>query len=309
MPNRKGKYLITIAGPTAVGKTTLAIKLAQHLQTEIISADSRQFFKELEIGTAKPEAGELAAVPHHFINSHHIWDQYSAGDFERGALEKLEQLFAVYDSVVMVGGSGFYIKAILEGLDELPSPAVGLREALTLRLRDEGLEVLQKEISSIDPVFALTKEFHNPQRVIRALEVYHTVGQPISFFQQKINKKRPFIPICLALDRDRAELYQRIDQRMDIMLQNGLVDEAKALEAYRSQHALQTVGYKEVYEYLDGAYDYSEMVRLLKQNSRRYAKRQLTWFRHQGAFTFFNPDDWKGIQSFVESAMTDGRDR
>ncbi|PWJ60649.1 tRNA dimethylallyltransferase [Dyadobacter jejuensis] len=300
MPNTKEKYLITIAGPTAVGKTSLAIRLAQNLQTEIISADSRQFFKELEIGTAKPTPAELAAVPHHFVNTHHIGETYSAGDFERDALVLLSRLFEVYDRVVMVGGSGFYIKALLEGLDALPAPLPGLRERLTLRLQAEGLPSLQKEIADLDPDFAQTAEFENPQRVIRALEVYITEGRPISYFQQTMKKSRPFKSVAIALDRDRQELYKRIDDRMDQMLEEGLVQEAQDLLPYRTAHALQTVGYKEVYGFLDGDYDEQEMVRLLKQNSRRYAKRQLTWFRHQGEFKWFHPDDFEQILKYTQ---------
>ncbi|MCF2442520.1 tRNA (adenosine(37)-N6)-dimethylallyltransferase MiaA [Dyadobacter sp. CY345] len=301
MPNSQAKYLITIAGPTAVGKTELSIKLAGALGTEIISADSRQIFRELSIGTAKPNAAELAAVPHHFINSHSITETYSAGDFERDALGKLDELFSHHDCVVMTGGSGLYIKAVCEGLDVLPAPLEGLRETLTARLINEGLEVLQEEIRVIDPAFAETKEIHNPQRVVRALEVFKTTGVPISQYQQKNIQQRPFKQILIALDRDRKELYDRIDLRMDNMLKEGLVEEAKSVIQFRDCHALQTVGYKEVYGYLDGLYDEKEMVRRLKQNSRRYAKRQLTWFRHQGNFKWFQPNQFNELLNFVQT--------
>ena len=300
MPNSQAKYLITIAGPTAVGKTELSIKLARALNTEIISADSRQIFRELSIGTAKPNETELEAAPHHFINSHSITESYSAGDFERDALALLDDLFLSHDVVIMTGGSGLYIRAVSEGLDALPAPSEGLREALTAQLSNEGLEVLQEEIKLIDPDFAATKEIHNPQRVVRALEVFKTSGIPISQYQQKNIQHRPFKQILIALDRDRKELYERIDLRMDIMLKEGLVEEAKSVMSLRSCHALQTVGYKEVYAHLDGLYDEKEMVRLLKQNSRRYAKRQLTWFRHQGDFTWFRPDQFDEILSYVK---------
>lgn len=301
MPNSQAKYLITIAGPTAVGKTELSIKLARALSTEIISADSRQIFRELSIGTAKPNAAELAAVSHHFINSHSITETYSAGDFERDALGKLDELFNQHDCVVMTGGSGLYIKAVCEGLDALPAPLEGLRETLTARLINEGLEVLQEEISVIDPDFAATKEIHNPQRVVRALEVFKTTGVPISQYQQKNIQQRPFKQILIALDRDRKELYDRIDLRMDNMLKEGLVEEAKSVIQFRDCHALQTVGYKEVYGYLDGLYNEKEMIRLLKQNSRRYAKRQLTWFRHQGDFKWFQPNQFDEILNYVKT--------
>ena len=299
MPNSPQKYLVTVAGPTAVGKTALSIRLARDLGTEIISADSRQFFRELSIGTAKPTTDELALAKHHFVDSHSISEAYSAGDFERDALALLDELFQKYDIVVMAGGSGFYVKAVLDGLDDLPAPLPGLRESLMQKLNDNGLLPLQEEVASIDPVFAATPEIANPQRVVRALEVFHTSGMPISQFKINNTRSRPFQPINIALDRDRAELYQRIDQRMDIMLEEGLVEEAKSVIAYREHHALKTVGYREVYSYLDGEYDEKEMVRLLKQNSRRYAKRQLTWFRHQGNFEWFRPDEYDRILKYV----------
>ncbi|QRR03603.1 tRNA (adenosine(37)-N6)-dimethylallyltransferase MiaA [Dyadobacter sandarakinus] len=297
------KYLIILAGPTAVGKTSLSVQLARELGTEIISADSRQIFRELNIGTAKPDAVELAAVPHHFINSHTISESYSAGDFERDVLRLLEKLFLKYDYVVLTGGSGFYIKAVSEGLDDLPSPLPRLRQQLTGRLHHEGLSVLQNEISQFDPVFAASTEFLNAQRVIRALEVYHTTGMPISSFQRQKQSARPFHQIQIALDRDRAELYRRIDDRMDTMLKAGLVQEARDLISFRSHHALQTVGYKEVYGYLDGEYDEAEMEKLLKQNSRRYAKRQLTWFRHQGNFHWFHADNLDGVLRYIQDEI------
>lgn len=301
LPGSKTKQLIIIAGPTAVGKTALSIRIAQALNTEIISADSRQFFRELNIGTAKPNAEELGQVKHHFINSHSIAEAYSAGDFERDALTLLDKLFETHDNVVMTGGSGLYIKAVSEGLDALPAPLEDLRETLTNKLHQEGLSTLQDEITNIDPVFASTAEIANPQRVVRALEVFYTTGIPISQYQLKQTQQRPFGQLMIALDRDRAELYNRIDLRMDLMLEQGLVDEAKALTPFRAHHALQTVGYKEVYGYLDGAYDEKEMVRLLKQNSRRYAKRQLTWFRHQGNFKWFHADDYDEILAYIKN--------
>jgi tRNA dimethylallyltransferase len=297
------KYLIVIAGPTAVGKTDLCLRLAEALQTVIVSADSRQLFRELTIGTAKPAPAELARIPHYFINSHSIAEPYSAGDFERDALTLLQQLFQERDVVLMTGGSGLYIKAVCEGLDDLPQPLPGLREELTLRLREEGLEVLQVDALHVDPDFAATPEIQNPQRVIRALEVFYTTGQPISSFQNRQVARRPFRQVLIGLDRDREELYQRINERMEAMLASGLVEEARSVAEYRHHHALQTVGYKEVYGYLDGEYGEEEMVRLLKQNSRRYAKRQLTWFRHQGDFAWFRAEDFEGVVNYIREAL------
>lgn len=291
--------LIVIAGPTAVGKTALCLRLAESLGAEIISADSRQFFRELTIGTAKPSDSELSRVKHHFINSHTIAQPYSAGDFERDVLALLPSLFKKNKRVIMTGGSGLYIKAVCEGLDNLPQPEIGLREKLTARLHEEGLRSLQDEVSAKDPDFATTPEIHNPQRVVRALEVWYTTGKPISSFQKKGQNERAFNQILIALNRDRQELYKRIEDRMDQMLAQGLVAEAEHVAEFRHHHALQTVGYKEVYGYLDGLYDEKEMVRLLKQNTRRYAKRQLTWFRHQGNFNWYQAEDEAGIWAFL----------
>lgn len=303
MSNRAEKYLIVVAGPTAVGKTELSITLAKALNTEIISADSRQFFRELNIGTAKPDVNELAEVTHHFINSHSITENYSAGDFERDVLILLKRLFQDKNCVIMTGGSGLYIKAVLEGLDDLPPPLPGLRQKLTQRLQAEGLTTLQSEVGRIDPAFAATPEIANPQRVVRALEVFYSTGIPISNYQLGESRKRAFKPILIALDRDRAELYNRIEMRMDLMLDTGLVSEAKSLMNYRSHHALQTVGYKEIFGFLDGLYDEQEMVRLLKQNTRRYAKRQLTWFRHQGDFKWFRAGQTEDVIRYAKDSM------
>jgi tRNA dimethylallyltransferase len=303
MSNTKKKKLIVIAGPTAVGKTALSVRLAQDLNTEIISADSRQFFRELNVGTAKPSEDELQQVHHYFINSHSIAENYSAGDFERDALMLLSSHFEKNDYIIMTGGSGFYIKAVLEGLDELPAPAAGLRESLTEKLSKDGLPVMQEEITRFDPEFATSREISNPQRVVRALEVFYTTGIPISQYQRGNVKIRDFDVIGVAVNRERAALYKRIDLRMDLMLENGLIEEVKGLIPYRSHQALQTVGYKEVFEYLDEKYDEQEMVRLLKQNSRRYAKRQLTWFRHQGPFRWFDVEDYNAILTYVNENL------
>ncbi|WP_373513168.1 tRNA (adenosine(37)-N6)-dimethylallyltransferase MiaA [Persicitalea sp.] len=297
------KILIVIAGPTAVGKTELCLKLAKELDTEIISADSRQFFRELSIGTAKPTEAELRQVPHHFINSHSIAETYSAGDFERDALALLNNLFQKKDCVIMTGGSGLYIKAVCEGLDDLPRPEPGLREELMRQLREDGLEYLQSEVLHLDPVFSATAEFQNPQRVVRALEVFYSSGRPISSFQKEKPGKRSFNIILIALERERGELYERIERRVDQMLTDGLVEEAKSVIAYRNHHALKTVGYKEVFGFLDGDYDEAEMVRLLKQNTRRYAKRQLTWFRHQGNYAWFQAEDYAGVKKWILEAV------
>jgi tRNA dimethylallyltransferase len=293
------KVLIVVAGPTAVGKTDLCVRLAQALQTEVISADSRQFYRELNIGTAKPSEAELQGVTHHFINSHSIDTLYSAGSFERDALAVLDTLFKTKDVVILTGGSGLYIKAVCEGLDDLPETPPELRSELMKRLETEGLEVLQTQLQTLDPVYCNLNDLQNTQRVVRALEVSLLTGKPYSSFREHQSAQRPFNIIQIALERDREELYRRIDARMDGMLTAGLVEEVRSLSNYRFHNALQTVGYKEVFDYMEGLYDYDEMVRLLKRNSRRYAKRQITWFKHQGNFKWFDATDFGGILSYI----------
>lgn len=282
----RNKLLVIVAGPTAVGKTDLCVALAKALDTVVISADSRQFYKELSIGTAKPSVAEQQGVPHYFIDSHHITDYYSAGDFEREVLALLHSLFQEKDVAILTGGSGMFIKAIIEGLDDMPEAPLELREKLEHRAETEGLETLAKELQTLDPVYFAEVDAQNHQRVVRALEVCLSMGRPFSSFRKKETAQRPFKMLKIALNRPREELYARIDTRMDSMLANGLMAEAQSVRQYRHHNALQTVGYKEIYEHLDGLYDHAEMVRLLKRNSRRYAKRQITWFKHQNEFVW-----------------------
>jgi tRNA dimethylallyltransferase len=297
------KTLIIIAGPTAVGKTDCAVALAQYFDTEVLSADSRQFYRELSIGTAKPTEAEMDGIVHHFINSHSIESLYSAGAFERDALACLDNLFSKKDVAIMVGGSGLYIKALCEGLDELPETPPELRQSLMQRLQTEGLIALQNDLQALDPVYCQTNDLQNSQRVVRALEVCLMMQRPFSSFRQREVAQRPFNIIPIALSRPREQLYARIDARMDMMIAAGLLDEVQSLAAYRHHNALQTVGYKEVFEYLDGQYDYDEMLRLLKRNSRRYAKRQLTWFMHQGNYEWFDAPNMEGILAYVISKL------
>lgn len=290
----KQPILLVIAGPTAVGKTALCVELAKQLKTEIISADSRQFYRELSIGTAKPSLEEQGGIKHHFIDSHSIQEYFSPGDFEREALILLEELFQQHEVVILTGGSGLYIKALLEGLDEMPEVDLALREQLNQQLLTEGIAPLRKQLQDLDPEYAAQVDAQNPQRIVRALEVCLSTGKPYSDFRKKQSIERPFQAIKICLDRPREELYARIDQRMDMMLAQGLVEEAKQYQDYQHLYALKTLGYKEVYAHLRGEYDEQEMIRLLKRNSRHYAKKQLTWFRHQGEFQFLHPDDVKG---------------
>ena len=297
------KTLIIIVGPTAVGKTDLCVKIAKLLDTEVVSADSRQFYRELAIGTAKPTIQEMDGVKHHFVNSHSIQDYYSVGDFERDCLAVLEEIFQKKDVAILTGGSGMFIKMITDGIDEMPEVDLTLRQNLAQRLENEGLEALANELKQLDPIYYEEVDIHNTQRVLRALEVCMATGKPFSSFRKNQKVERPFQMIKIALERPREELYTRIDKRMDMMLASGLEAEAKSVMDFREHYALKTVGYREIYEYLDGEYDRDEMVRLLKRNSRRYAKRQMTWFKNQDEFYWFDAKNEEKIIDFVKSCL------
>ncbi|ALD20662.1 tRNA (adenosine(37)-N6)-dimethylallyltransferase MiaA [Hymenobacter sp. DG25A] len=287
-----GPTLLVLAGPTAVGKTALSVRLAQHFSTEIISADSRQFFRELSIGTAKPTPAEMQGVPHHFIDSHSIAEEYNAGRFETETLALLETLFQRHQVVILTGGSGLYLQAVTDGFDVLPPIAPEVRTQIQEELATEGLPALVEHLRLLDPVTYERIDRQNPQRVVRALEVTRGTGQPFSSFHQAgKGVERPFRILKIALTREREELYTRIDQRVDDMLAAGLLDEVKSVEAYQHHNALQTVGYQEIFGYLRGEYDWEEAVRLLKRNTRRYAKRQLTWLRRDPAYMWLHPDE------------------
>ncbi len=273
------KTCIIIAGPTAVGKTSLAIELASTLQTQIISADSRQCYQELNIAVAKPSTDELARVHHYFINSHHIHESVSAADFESYALNSIGQIFQQHDVAVMVGGTGLYIKAFCEGLDLIPAVDAGIRLQIASDYDQHGLAWLQEMLRQEDPVYYANGEVMNPQRMMRALEVKRSSGQSITEFQNRTKKERPFNIIKIGLELPRPQLYDRINTRVDDMMKAGLEEEARGLLPYRHLNALQTVGYKELFAFFDGNLSVDAAVALLKQNSRHYAKRQLTWFK------------------------------
>ena len=296
----KKKKLIVIVGPTAVGKTAVGIAVAKHLNTEIISADSRQFYREMSIGTAKPTREELSQAKHHFIDSHSIAEEYSAGDFERDALALLERLFETKDTVVMVGGSGLFVRAVCEGLDDLPKAPSEVREKLNSMFETHGIEPLQQRLKEVDLEYYQTADVDNPQRVIRALEVFESTGKPFSSFHVKVVSERPFDVVTIGLNTDREELYERINHRVEKMLEAGLIAEVRSLLPYRSKPALLTVGYAEIFAYLDGMITLEDAVDKIKQNSRRYAKRQITWFKKYGNTEWFEPDDLEGILSFLK---------
>lgn len=281
--------MISIVGPTAVGKTVKAIEIAEYLKTEVISADSRQFYKEMSIGTAKPTQSELACVRHHFIDSHSVHDFYSAGAFERDALALLDRLFDDHRQVVAVGGSGLYLKALWHGFDEMPEILEGVRDQLNEEFAQTGIEPLLHELKLSDPVYFDQVDQMNHQRVIRALEVIRSTGMPFSKYRQsEPTVERPFKNVKIGLEMEREQLYARIDGRMDLMIAAGLFEEAELLYSHREMNALQTVGYKEIFDFMDGKYDRDEAVRLLKRNSRRYAKRQMTWFKADPEIKWFD---------------------
>ncbi|MBW8199384.1 tRNA (adenosine(37)-N6)-dimethylallyltransferase MiaA [Flagellimonas abyssi] len=273
------KVLLAVVGPTGIGKTALGIQLAKHFNTEIVSADSRQFFKEMEIGTAVPSKEELEQASHHFIQHKSIFEPYSVGDFEKEALFLLEDLFQKKDVVVMVGGSGLYVDAVISGLDEFPEVDPEIRSKLNQRLEDEGLQSLQKELKQKDPEYYKSVDLENPHRLIRALEVCQASGKPFSSFLDKPRAARPFKSFYIGIDAPRETIYERINTRVDLMMEAGLLREAENLYANKDLNALQTVGYKELFEYIEGNCTLEFAISEIKKNTRRFAKRQLTWLR------------------------------
>ncbi len=273
------KTLVSVVGPTAIGKTRLAIGLAKHFHTEIISADSRQFYKEMTIGTAVPSPDELRAAKHNFIQHKSVHDEYSVGDFERDALLLLSQLFEDKGKVVMVGGSGLYVDAVVSGLDKFPTIAPQIRQDLNNTLAEKGLIPLQQDLKRLDPDYFSRVDIANPHRVIRALEVCKGTGSPYSFFLGKKKAPRPFKNFTVGLMADRKIIYERIDQRVDRMIKQGLLEEARSLFPFKDLNALQTVGYKELFGYLNREYDLDFAIAEIKKNTRRFAKRQMTWYR------------------------------
>ena len=282
------KYLISVVGPTAIGKTALSIKLANYFKTEIISADSRQFFKEMSIGTAAPTEEELTAAPHHFIHHKSITEDYNVGAFEKEALKKIEELHQKHDIVIMVGGSGLYVDAVTKGLDYFPDVDPKIREQLNYTLKKEGLEALQLQLKNLDIVAYNTIAIDNPHRVIRALEICIGTNKPYSSFLNKEKNKRPFKTITIGLTADREIIYNRINKRVDIMVENGLIDEVKSLVEHKHLNALNTVGYKEIFNYLDEKWTLDFAISEIKKNSRRFAKRQLTWFKRNNDTLWFD---------------------
>jgi len=297
------KTVFLISGPTAVGKTSLAIQLAKQFNTDIISADSRQCYKEISIAVAKPSTAELNEVKHHFINSHSIFDNLNAASFEAYALKAAEEIFQLHDIAIMVGGTGLYTKAFCEGMDEIPAVDEIIRNQLQNNYKQSGIEWLQQQIQLHDPLFAKDGEMQNPQRMLRALEVVLSTGKSILQFRKGEKRKRNFKMIKIGLELPREKLYDRINQRVDDMMSAGLLNEAKELYLNKELNALQTVGYRELFDYLDGTISLEKAVELIKQNSRHYAKRQLTWFKRDEEIKWFHPYQIQEIISYLNDQI------
>jgi len=297
-------YLITIVGPTAIGKTSLSIALANYFKTSIISCDSRQFFREMTIGTATPTADELEQVPHYFIQNRSIYDNYNVGQFERDALQKLNVLFKKNNIILMVGGSGLYVNAVLKGLDYFPNINPSIRIQLKTELESDGIEPLQKQLKKKDLETYNSIDIYNSQRIIRALEVCLATGKPYSSFKNKPKATRNFTPITVGLDADRQLIYNRINRRVDLMVKQGLVEEAKKLYPNKQLNALQTVGYKELFNYFDEKFTLEFAINEIKKNTRRFAKRQLTWFKKDESIKWFKyDDDFTDIIKYIKNCL------
>jgi tRNA dimethylallyltransferase len=295
--------LIVLVGPTAVGKTEFCVNLAQKLKSDVFSADSRQFYRELNIGTAKPTSDEMKGVFHHYIDSHSITEYFSAGDYERQVTESLQKYFLQNKIAILTGGSGLYIKALLDGMDMMPAVDETLRKNLMNQLKDEGLMPLSEKLKSLDPITYSSIDINNSQRVVRALEVCISTGRPFSEFKKDKKKILPFETIKIGLERPRSILYERINQRVDQMINQGLISEVESLIPFKSHNALQTVGYKEVFDFFESKYSYHEMIELLKRNTRRYAKRQLTWFKNQDNFEWFEAENQRIIFDHISEKL------
>jgi tRNA dimethylallyltransferase len=296
--------LLVVVGPTGVGKTDLTLTLAKRLNTEIVSSDSRQIYKELTIGTAVPEPWQLKEVPHHFIHTHSIFDYYNASKFEFEVLEKLQELFQQYDHVLMTGGSGLYVDAVCKGIDDLPPVEMDIRNQLWQEFEEQGLAFIRQKLKSLDPAYYKKVDLKNHKRMLKALEVTLQTGKPYSSFLTKPHKNRPFSIVKIGLNRDRAELHERINIRVDKMMETGLLDEARAWYEHKQLNALNTVGYRELFNYFDGKTSLEEAVELIKRNSRRYARKQISWFSRDPEMAWFHPDEEEKIIAHINRYNT-----
>lgn len=299
-----GKHLITIIGPTAIGKTTLAIKIANYFKTEIVSADSRQFYKEMNIGTAKPSTSELNSIKHHLINNKSVNDNYNIYDYEKDALKSIESIFNKKDIAILVGGSGLYINTVLYGLDEIPGISAEVRNSLYLDLELKGIKKLQEKLKLLDPSSYRSIDINNPRRLIRALEVSISTGKSYSSFLKKKKKKRDFNIIVLGMNQERLDLYKKINTRVDNMVENGLINEVKELYTLKGLNTLNTIGYSEVFNYIEDKYSLDECVNEIKKNTRRYAKRQLTWFKSIDRVEWITPNyNFEEVIAYIKNLI------
>ncbi|MEG0455103.1 MAG: tRNA (adenosine(37)-N6)-dimethylallyltransferase MiaA [Bacteroides sp.] len=297
------KTLIVLIGPTGVGKTELSLRLAEHFQTGIVSSDSRQLYADLKIGTAAPTAEQLNRVPHYLVGTLQLTDYYSAAQYEQEALAVLETQFEQHDVMILTGGSMMYVDAICKGIDDIPSIDAETREIMLQRYESEGLEKLCAELRLLDPEYYKIVDLRNHKRVIHALEICYMTGKTYTSFRTQQKKERPFRIIKIGLTRDRAELYDRINQRVDIMMQEGLLEEARSVYPYRELNSLNTVGYKELFQYLDGNWELPFAIEKIKQNSRIYSRKQMTWFKRDEEIQWFHPDQEKDILSYLQQTL------
>ena len=292
--------LIVLIGPTGVGKTELSLRLAENFQTHIVSADSRQLYAELKIGTAAPTPEQLERVPHHLVGTLHLTDYYSAAQYETEAMEILEKLFMQHEVVVLTGGSMMYVDAICKGIDDIPTVDAETRQLMLQKYEEEGLEQLCAELRLLDPEYYRIVDLKNPKRVIHALEICYMTGRTYTSFRTQTCKERPFNLLKIGLRREREELYERINRRVDQMMEEGLLEEAKRVAPYKHLNSLNTVGYKELFKYLDGEWDLAFAIEKIKQNSRIYSRKQMTWFKRDPQITWFHPDQMQEILSYID---------
>jgi tRNA dimethylallyltransferase len=296
--------LIVLIGPTGVGKTELSLSIAEHFQTCILSADSRQLYKDLKIGTAAPTPSQLARVPHHFVGTLGLTDYYSAAQYEADVLEKLEELFQHNDTVVLTGGSMMYVDAVCKGIDDIPTVDKETRELMLQRYEEEGLETLCAELKILDPEYYQIVDLKNPKRVIHALEICYMTGKTYTSFRTQKHKERPFRIIQIGLTREREELYDRINRRVDEMMQEGLLEEAKSVYPFKHLNSLNTVGYKEIFNYLDGEWSLDFAIEKIKQNSRIYSRKQMTWFKRNPNIQWFHPEQKEEIMNYINDQLS-----
>lgn len=299
----KKPVLIVLIGPTGVGKTELSLSIAEHYHTSIISSDSRQLYKDLKIGTAAPTPAQLARVPHYFVGTLELTDYYSAAQYETEVLKKLDELFQAHPVVVMTGGSMMYVDAVCKGIDDIPTVDKDTRELMIHRYETEGLNQLCAELRVLDPEYYRIVDLKNPKRVIHALEICYMTGKTYTSFCTRTQKERPFHIVKVGLTREREELYQRINQRVDEMMKEGLLEEAKRVYPYRQLNSLNTVGYKEIFKYLDGEWDLPFAIEKIKQNSRIYSRKQMTWFKRDTEITWFHPEQKEEVLQFLDSQI------